>query len=132
MLQLPFAYKPGDAGRQSWLAMLEILRTAVYHLGAKDVCDELDINKTTLSEALNEQRDRRWAAEWTHTVLAMLDRQHTAASDELIKRLLVAESSLSTRFVVADASDVPTPEEVAMARRVIEKAEKVSTRKRAA
>ncbi len=129
MLQLPFAYKPGDAGRQAWLAMLETLRAAVNHLGPKDVGDELDVNKSTLSESLNEQRDRRWAAEWTHVVIAMLDRQHTKASDELIRRILDAQVALSTRFVVADASDEPTPEEVAAAERVLAK---VRARRKAA
>lgn len=129
MLQLPFAYKPGDAGRESWLAMLEAVRAAVNYLGPKNVTDEIDINKTTLSEALNEQRDRRWAAEWTHVVIAMLDRQHNAAADELIKRLLDAQVALSTRFIVVDASDEPTASEIEAANRVIAK---VKARRRAA
>ena len=129
MLQLPFAYKPGSAGREAWLAMLEILRAAVSHLGPKEVQDELDINKTTMSEALNEQRDRRWAAEWTHVVIAMLDRQHAAASNDLIKRLLDAQVALSTRFIVVDASDEPTQAEIEAANRVLAK---VKARKRAA
>lgn len=128
-MQLPFAYKPGDAGREAWLTMLEVIRAAVAHLGPKEVEHELDVNKSTLSESLNEQRDRRWAAEWTHVVIAMLDRQHTKASDELIKRILDAQVALSTRFVIADASDEPTPQEIAAAERVIAK---VRARKRAA
>jgi hypothetical protein len=128
-VQLPFAYEPGDAGRRSWLVMLETLRAAVSHLGPKHVEHELDISKSTLSESLNEQRDRRWAGEWTHVVLAMLDRQHTPASDDLVRRILDAQAALSTRFVIADRSDEPTPEEVAAAERVIAK---VRGRKRAA
>lgn len=128
-MQLPFAYKPGAAGREAWLAMLEAIRAAVSFLGPKDVQDELDINKTTLSEALNEQRDRRWAAEWTHIVIAMLDRQHTAAADEMVKRILEAQAALSSRYTVVDASDEPTPQEIAAAERVLAK---VRSRKRAA
>lgn len=129
MQQLPFAYEPGDAGRRAWLSMLEVIRAAVNHLGPKHVEHELDISKSTLSEALNEQRDRRWAAEWTHVVIAMLDRQHTAASDDFVRRILEAQAALSTRFVVADRCDEPTPEEVAAAERVLAK---VRGRKRAA
>ncbi len=129
MRQLPFAYKPGDAGRQAWLAMLEVLRAAVQYLGPKDVTDEIDVNKTTLSESLNEQRDRRWAGEWTHVVIAMLDRQHNAAADDLVKRILDAQAALSSRFTVVDAGDEPTTEEIAAAERVVAK---VRARKRAA
>lgn len=130
MLQLPFAYKPGDAGRESWLAMLEVIRVAVQYLGPKDVTDELDINKTTLSESLNEQRDRRWAAEWTHVVIAMLDAQHSPAGDDLVKRILDAQTALSARFVVVDASDEPTPQEVAAAERVLAKVKSRKSRAR--
>lgn len=129
MLQPSLPYKPSYSGRESWLLMLEALRAAVAYLGPKEVQDACDVNKTTMSEALNEQRDRRWAGEWTHVVIAMLDRQHTAASDELVKRILAAEAALSTRFVIADASDEPTAEEIAAAERVMAK---VRARKRAA
>jgi hypothetical protein len=123
-MQLPFAYEPGDAGNRAWLAMLEVLRGAVTFIGPKDFCDEADINKTTLSEALNEQRDRRWAAEWTHVLIAMLDRKHTPSSDEWVKRILDAQTALSTRFRVMDISDEPTPEEIAAAQRVLAKVSK--------
>ncbi len=129
MLQLPFGYKPSYAGREAWLVMLEALRAAVTHLGSKEVVHELDVNKSTLSEALNEKSDKRWAGEWTHIVLAMLDAQHTKSSEELAKRILDAQVALSTRFAVVDASAEPTPEEIAAAERVLAKAK---ARKRAA
>ncbi len=129
MRQLPLAYRPSHTGREAWLVMLEALRAAVTHLGSKEVTHEIDVAKSTLSEALNEQNNKRWAGEWTHIVLAMLDGQHTPTCDELAKKILDAQVALSSRFVVADASDEPTPEEISAAERVMAK---VRARKRAA
>lgn len=134
MRQLPLVYKPSTAAREAWLLMLESIRAAVSHLGLKEVTYETDVAKTTLSEALNErverkEGDKRWAAEWTLVVLAMLEQRHTDTCDQFASAILEAQAALSTRFVIADASDEPTDDEVAAAQRVIEKARK---RKRAA
>ena len=129
MHQYSLVYRASHVGPEGWQRVLEVFRAAVTHLGAKDVQDQCDVAKSTLSEALNEKNDKRVAGEWLCTVIAMLDAQHTKAGDELLKRLLDAIAGLSTRYVVSDASDEPTPEEVAAAERVLAK---VRARKRAA
>lgn len=129
MRQLPLSYDPAHAGVEAWQNELEAIRAAVNHLGVKEVTFKLDVAKSTLSEALNERNEKRWAASWTHVVLAMLASRHTDACDQLAKDIHVAQLATSLRFVVVDASDEPTPEEVAAAERVIAK---VRGRKRAA
>src|SRR5690349_5959486 len=92
MAQQALAFGPAYEGRQAWEAQLELLRAAVNHLVAKEVADQLDTNRSTLSEALNEQRDRRWAGEWTHTVKAMLKaRRDDAVAADLLARICASD-----------------------------------------
>ncbi len=127
MRQLPLSYEPSTAGRAGWFVTLEALRAAVAHLGTKEVIYELNVQKSTFSEALGEREERkagdaRWAAEWTYVVLAMLEKRHTDTCDQLARAILESIAAMSSRFVIADASDEPTPEEIAAAERVLAKA----------
>jgi len=136
MRQPSLPYQPSYVGRIAWLAMLEALRAAVAHLGAKEVLFELNITKSVLSEAINEREerkegDKRWANEWTHVVLAMLEQRHNDTCDQLARAILDAQIEVSSRFEVADVSDEPTDEQIANAERVIAAAKK-RKRKRAA
>lgn len=139
MRQLELTYPPSHVGRVAWRGndkdriggMLEVLSAAVEHLGRKDVVDELDINKSTLSEALNEKNDKRWAGEWTCVVLAMLTRRGDERSAELQRELLEAMTGLAPRFVLADADNGMTDEELEAMERAVAR-EKAKRRKRAA
>jgi hypothetical protein len=93
MAQQTLAFGPAYQGRQAWEAQLELLRAAVGHLVAKEVADQLDTNRSTLSEALSEQRDRRVAAEWVHTIKAMLAARHDDhVAADLLRRICQADS----------------------------------------
>ena len=107
MSQKALTFGPGYEGRQAWLAQLELLRAAVNHLLAKEVVDQLDTSRSTLSEALNEQRDRKWAAEWTHTVKAMLtERQHDdPVAADLLRRICEADMATAPSVVLLEMTD---------------------------
>lgn len=101
MAQQALTFGPGYEGRQAWLAQLELLRAAVGHLVAKEVADQLDTNRSTLSEALNEQRDRRWAAEWTHTVKAMLAAKHDdPVAADLLRRICQSDTAAAPALAI--------------------------------
>ena len=103
MAQQALTFGPGYEGRQAWLSQLELLRAAVGHLVAKEVADQLDTNRSTLSEALNEQRDRRWAAEWTHTVKAMLAARHDdPVAADLLRRIYAADAPPALALEMTD------------------------------
>jgi hypothetical protein len=93
--QLSLAYRPAHVGREAWLVQLEAIRAAVYHLGHKEVAYELDVAGSYLSDALNERDRKRWAAEWTLVVLAMLEQRRDGVSDALQLRILAASTELS-------------------------------------
>lgn len=107
MGQQALTFGPGYEGRQAWLAQLELLRAAVNHLVAKEVADQLDTNRSTLSEALNEQRDRRWAGEWTHTVKAMLAaKQHEdPVAADLLRRICQADNAAAPSVATLEMTD---------------------------
>lgn len=106
MSQQALTFGPGYEGRQAWLAQLELLRAAVNHLVAKEVVDQLDTNRSTLSEALNEQRDRRWAAEWTHTVKAMLAARHDdPVAADLLRRICQADMAAAPAVTTIEMTD---------------------------
>jgi hypothetical protein len=106
MAQQALTFGPGYEGRQAWLAQLELLRAAVGHLVAKDVADQLDTNRSTLSEALNEQRDRRWAGEWTHTVKAMLAARHDdPVAADLLHRICQSDTAAAPSVMTVEMTD---------------------------
>ncbi len=102
-------YSPAVTGREAWLAQLEVIRAAVIHLTPKEVIDEIDIAKSTLSQALSEAADKRWAAEWTHVVKTMLARRHDDVSTDLLRKLCEHDTTV-TPFVVDEPRNL-TPEQ---------------------
>lgn len=107
MGQMSLTYGPAYEGRQAWEAQLELLRAAVNHLVAKEVADQLDTNRSTLSEALAEQRDRRVAAEWVHTIKAMLAaRQHDdQVAADLLRRICQADMAAAPSVTTIEMTD---------------------------
>lgn len=137
MRQLELGYSPSYIGHKAWRGddddriggALEALNAAVDHLGRKDVLYELNVAKTTLSEALGETNDKRCAAEWIFKVLAMLTMRGDDKSAQLQHDILAAFTVVTPRFTVVDTSDEPTPEEVAATEALVAKSRR---RKRAA
>lgn len=113
--QLSIAYKPSYAGGEAWQRQLLVLRTVVEHLGRKEVAFELDISGSQLSDSLNERDRKRWAAEWTHVVLAMLAMRRDETSRALLRQ--VAESGMAVTDLVVDEPVELTPEEEVLALR---------------
>lgn len=111
--QLSIGFKPSYAGGEAWQAQLIVLRTAVEHLGRKEVAFELDVNGSTLSDAMNERDRKRWAAEWTHVVKAMLAMRHDDISRDLLRKIVEADTA-NTPLTV-DEQTVLTPEEMNLA-----------------
>lgn len=86
MGQTELRFGAASSGREIWERQLEVLRTAVLHLSHKDVVDQLDTNRSTLSDALSERNDRRWAGEWTPVVIRMLTERGDATSLDLLRQ----------------------------------------------
>ena len=76
-LSLDTRYAPSAASMTTWADELNVLCEAVTLLGLKDVCHELDTNKTLVLDAMHERDRKHWQAEWTHVVIAMLARLRT-------------------------------------------------------
>lgn len=111
MGQLSIAYKPSYAGGEAWQRQLVVLRAAVEHLGRKEVAFEIDVSGSALSDALNERDRKRWAAEWSHVIKAMLDQRADEVSQKL-KLQLVEIDAVTASLVVSEPVDL-TPEELA-------------------
>lgn len=110
--------------RTPWDLLLGTLSDAVYHLGYKDVLFELNVNKSTLSDALRGQNDRHWRQEWTLKVLEMLVNRYSEASNQFAKAILDAQAVVTRRFEVVAIDDAPTDAEIEAAERVLAKAKK--------
>ncbi len=85
--QLSLGYKPAYVGAEAWQKQLEVLRAAVRHLGLKEVSFELDVSGSMLSDSLNERDRKRWAAEWTQVVIAMLSQRRDEIGMDLCEQL---------------------------------------------
>lgn len=114
--QLSIVYDPAYVGSESWKRVLEVLRTAVEHLGRKEAAYVLDVSGSQLSDSLNERDRKRWAGEWLCQTLAMLEGRHDETSRHLRRQL--AEALLSpTTLVIDERADITPEEEAAMLRR---------------
>lgn len=112
--QLSLTYRPAHLGGEAWQRQLAVLRSVVDHLGRKEVAFELDVGGSALSDALAERqgsdgRKRRWYAEWTAVVTAMLALRNDETAGNLLKQLLECATE-NTALVVDEAIDL-TPEE---------------------
>ncbi len=97
--QLSLVYGAAHVAGETWALELEALRAAVSHLGLKEVCDVLDVNRSGLSDAMNERDRKRWAAEWTHVVIAMLVRRNDEIALDLVKQIVGARAAATPYFV---------------------------------
>lgn len=118
--QLSIGYEPGYVGADAWRHQLEAIRSAVNHLGLKEVSFALDVSGSMLSDALNERDRKRWAAEWTHVVLAMLSRR---AGDQIAESLvrLIAETAILTTHLALEGEAEISRDELAVAMAAIAK-----------
>lgn len=143
MRQMPLPYRPSTTADEAWRGspdhprcMLDILREAADHLERKNVIVELDIAPSTLSDAIKDKNDKRWAGEWIFTILAMLTKRGDEESASLQRQILEAFAALAPAFVIADANDEPSDEWIAETERELAKAKakkaKTQARKRAA
>lgn len=114
--QLALSYPASYVGKEAWQRQLDALRTAVRHLGPKEVAFECDIGGTHLHDALAERDRKVWHGAWTHVVEALLTaRRDDAVAHDLVRS--IAESSvLCTPFQISNEV-VLTPEEEAGALR---------------
>lgn len=114
--QLSLVYNPSTAGREAWLAHLEVLRSAVSHLGLKEVSFAIDVSGSMLSDALNERDRKRWAGEWTLVIQAMLRNKYDPIAFDLLHK--VASTGIGcTPFCVQEEDEI-TPEDEAVWQRV--------------
>lgn len=113
--QLALSYSASYVGRRAWVSQLETLRSAVKHLGLKEVAFELDVGGTHLSDALNERERKVWHAHWTHVVKAMLGAKHDELASELLRAMVDADVA-ATPFAITE-DEALTPEEEAAALR---------------
>lgn len=101
--QLSLTYDPRTTGSETWLRQLEAIRLAVNHLGAKEVSFALDISGSMVSDALNERDRKRWAAEWTHVVVAMLIKRGDEAALGLVRQIFEAALEATPFLLDTDA-----------------------------
>lgn len=108
-VQLGLVYRPSYAGHEAWQLQLEVIRAAVIHLTPKEVLDQIDVNKSSLSEALHERNDKRVAAEWIHIIKAMLSQRYDDVSQDLLRKLCDLDMTV-TPFAVGEPAGM-TPEQ---------------------
>lgn len=112
MAQLALVYAPSHTGSEAWQRQLEALRLAVDYLGRKEVAFELDISGSALGDALHERDRKRWAAEWTHVVKAMLVAKHEDEARALLEALCTADLDV-TSFVLEEPRELTPLEQAA-------------------
>lgn len=105
--------------KRPWDVLLLALDNAVTHLGLKEVTFKLNVAKSTLCDALKDRNDRRWAQEWTLTVLEMLVDQYNETSNQLARAILDAQAMVTRRFEIVAVDEGPTDAELEAAERVI-------------
>lgn len=114
--QLSLTYDATYVGREVWSKQLETIRLAVGHLGLKEVSFALDVSGSMVSDALNERDRKRWAAEWTHVLVAMLVRKGDDSALGFVRELY-AVALEHTPFVLEDGDELSAEEIVARLKR---------------
>jgi hypothetical protein len=114
--QLSLTYDASYVGHETWLEQLDVIRHAVGHLGLKEVSFALDVSGSMVSDALNERDRKRWAAEWTHTLVAMLVKRNDEAALGFVRQLFAAALG-PTPFVLEDNTELSDAEIVARIKR---------------
>lgn len=115
--QLSLTYSPSYVGGKIWEQRLEILRSAVNHLGLKEVSFALDVSGSMVSDALNERDRKRWAGEWIDVVKQML---LARPADEIARKIYqtLVEIDLTGSDLVIRSEDFISPEDEATFERV--------------
>lgn len=108
--QLSLVYSPATVGADAWSAQLEAIRAAVNHLGLKDVAYTLDISGSGLSDALNERDRKRWAAQWTHVVLSMLNARRGDEIAQQLKRTIAGAALVAAELELAGDDSISDDE----------------------
>lgn len=124
--QLMLVYAPAAEGSQTWSAELDVLREAVALLGLKEVCHE--VNRTLLCDAMAERDRKRWAAEWTHVIIAMLTRRADELAGDVLHALARARMGIAALDVVESLQ--LTHEEERVLAKLEEKRSKAAARSR--
>jgi hypothetical protein len=114
--QLSLTYDASYVGRETWAAQLEVIRLAVGHLGLKEVSFALDVSGSMVSDALNERDRKRWAAEWTHVLVAMLVKKNDETALGFVRQLFGAALE-PTPFTIEDDAELTAEEIVARIKR---------------
>lgn len=112
--QLSLVYPPEYVGAEAWKRQLEAIRSAVMHLGLKDVAFTLDVSGSMVSDALNERDRKRWAAEWTHVLKAMLAARYSDETAAGMLRAIVEADVAASGFQLVDPDNL-TPEQLVAA-----------------
>lgn len=100
--QASLTFSPQWSGGEDWAVELEIIRSAVTHLGLKDVAFELDLSGSLLSDSLNERDRKGWRAKWSRVVKRMLFARRDDVSKKLLRALVELECAYG--YDVIDAS----------------------------
>jgi hypothetical protein len=108
----------------SWQRLLSRLSTAVDFLGLKEVAFKLDVAASTLSNAKQDKNDRRWAQEWTLTILEMLADRYDDTANEIARAIVHEQAQITRRFEVVAIDDETTDAEIAAAERVVSRLKK--------
>lgn len=141
MRQLGLVYRPTYSGDVAWRGvdpkekpggLMELLRLAADHLGRKEVTFECDIGKSTLSEAINETNDKRWAGEWICKILAMLAKRGDDKSRQFGEEILSAFVGLMPCFALVEADDGMTDAELEAMERAVAREKSKRKQRRAA
>ena len=114
--QTSIAYPADYVGKEAWQRQLGLIRSAVTHLGAKEVAYTLDIGATHLSDAIHERERKVWHGHWTHVLKAMLAAKHDDTATELLRA--IAEIDLATTpYALTEQVELTPEQENAILRR---------------
>jgi len=128
--QFSFVFDPKSNGDETWEVERTALRDAIALLSLKEVAFQLDVNRSAISDAIDERKtensngnvtEKRWAARWTHVIRAMLMKRGDKASLDIVERLVDAHT-IGTQFIVDDPDY--SDEEVEAAQRVVDSAKR--------
>lgn len=118
--QLALSFPAEYVGKLAWERQLEAIRTAVKHLGPKEVAFTLDVAATQLHDALNERDRKHWYAHWTHVLKAMLLAKQDETSAEIL-RAITEEDVNTAGFALIESEPISAEEEAAALKRELAK-----------
>lgn len=117
--QLALSYPAAYVGHETWQRQLDAIRSAVKHLGLKEVAFALDVGGTQLADALNERDRKYWRAEWTHVLKAMLVARRDAMSADLLRAIVEPDIETGPFALVDDEPLTPEEENAQLKRELM-------------